>query len=164
LRTMTTGADSAGTVTTATDKRVTRIGRFLRKFKFDEFPQLYNVFIGKMSFVGPRPDVPGYADRLSGDDRRLLELRPGITGPATIFFRYEEEILANAENPEAYNDTVLWPVKVRMNLRYLDTWNFMRDLGYILLTVLPFTARWITVLPPSPRTCDELESLKTAID
>ncbi len=90
-----------------------------------------------MSLVGPRPDVPGYADRLQGDARRPLELRPGITGPATLHFRDEEALLATVPNPQEYNDTVVWPKKVELNLDYLDTWTVWTDIRYILETVLP---------------------------
>jgi len=119
FRTMRVGADVHGSVTTAADARVTRVGRFLRRWKLDELPQLWNVLAGTMSFVGPRPDVPGYADRLKGNDRRVLELRPGITGPATLLFRDEERLLALAKDPKAFNDAVIYPEKIRINLEYL---------------------------------------------
>ena len=141
FRTMCTGAQAQGTVTTAADARVTPLGRFLRRWKLDELPQLWNVLAGRMSFVGPRPDVPGYADRLQGDDRRILELRPGITGPATLLFRDEERLLALAKNPQAFNDAVVYPEKVRLNREYLETGNFGRDLGYVLATVWPGLTR-----------------------
>ena len=99
------------TLTTANDTRVTKIGRFLRTYKIDEWPQLFNVLRGEMSVVGPRPDVPGFADTLQGDDRVILDVRPGITGPASIFFRKEDELLARAADPERYNQTVIWPEK-----------------------------------------------------
>ncbi|HRT04337.1 MAG TPA: sugar transferase [Kiritimatiellia bacterium] len=141
FRTMGAGAQAQGTVTTAADARVTPLGRFLRRWKLDELPQLWNVLAGRMSFVGPRPDVPGYADRLQGDDRRILELRPGITGPATLLFRDEERLLALAKNPQAFNDAVVYPEKVRLNREYLETGNFWRDLGYVLATVWPGLTR-----------------------
>ena len=141
FRTMCTGAQAQGTVTTAADARVTPLGRFLRRWKLDELPQLWNVLAGRMSFVGPRPDVPGYADRLQGDDRRILELRPGITGPATLLFRDEERLLALAKNPQAFNDAVVYPEKVRLNREYLETGNFWRDLGYVFATVWPGLTR-----------------------
>ena len=141
FRTMCTGAQAQGTVTTAADARVTPLGRFLRRWKLDELPQLWNVLAGRMSFVGPRPDVPGYADRLQGDDRRILELRPGITGPATLLFRDEERLLALAKNPQAFNDAVVYPEKVRLNREYLETGNFWRDLGYVCATVWPGLTR-----------------------
>ena len=141
FRTMCTGAQAQGTVTTAADAWVTPLGRFLRRWKLDELPQLWNVLAGRMSFVGPRPDVPGYADRLQGDDRRILELRPGITGPATLLFRDEERLLALAKNPQAFNDAVVYPEKVRLNREYLETGNFWRDLGYVFATVWPGLTR-----------------------
>ncbi len=137
FRTMFTDAQRHGTITTSNDNRVTPVGRWLRKYKLDEYPQLWNVLIGKMSFVGPRPDVPGYADRLQGADRRVLELRPGITGPASLYFRNEEELLAAQADPTSYNDTVVWPKKVELNLAYLENWSFWRDIGYILVTMVP---------------------------
>lgn len=141
FRTMRVGADVQGSVTTAVDARVTPVGRFLRRWKLDELPQLWNVMIGQMSFVGPRPDVPGYADRLEGNDRRVLELRPGITGPATLLFRDEERLLARAKDPKAFNDAVIYPEKIRINLEYLETASFGRDIGYILATVAPSLTR-----------------------
>ncbi len=117
--------------------RLTPFGRFLRSTSLDELPQLWNVLTGRMSFVGPRPDVPGYADRLHGEDRRILDLRPGITGPATLLFREEERLLALAKDPKAFNDEVIFPEKVRINREYLETASFWRDIGYILATVAP---------------------------
>jgi len=137
FRTMRVGADAGGSVTTATDSRITPVGQFLRRWKLDELPQLWNVLTGRMSFVGPRPDVPGYADRLHGEDRRILDLRPGITGPATLLFREEERLLALAKDPKAFNDEVIFPEKVRINREYLETASFWRDIGYILATVAP---------------------------
>ena len=141
IRTMCTGAQAQGTVTTAADARVTPLGRWLRRWKLDELPQLWNVLAGRMSFVGPRPDVPGYADRLQGADRRILELRPGITGPATLLFRDEERLLALAKNPQSFNDAVVYPEKVRLNREYLEGGNFGRDLGYVFATVWPGLTR-----------------------
>ena len=123
------------TVTTADDPRITRMGHWLRHSKVDCLTELVNVFIGQMSFVGPRPDVPGYADQLQGDDRRILQLRPGITGPASIKYRNEEELLAQQADPKNYNDTVIWPDKVKINLDYLDHWTFWRDIQLIFKTV-----------------------------
>lgn len=137
FRTMRVGADAGGSVTAAGDDRITPVGRFLRRWKLDELPQLWNVLTGRMSFVGPRPDVPGYADRLHGEDRRILDLRPGITGPATLLFREEERLLALAKDPKAFNDDVVFPEKVRINRDYLETASFWRDIGYILATVTP---------------------------
>ena len=103
------------TVTTSYDPRVTRIGRFWRKTKIDESPQLINVILGQMSFVGPRADVPGFADRLEGGDRIVLSVRPGITGPATLRFRHEEGMLGQQADPENYNREVIWPEKIRLD-------------------------------------------------
>jgi lipopolysaccharide/colanic/teichoic acid biosynthesis glycosyltransferase len=127
------GMDS--TVTTGSDQRITRLGRLWRRTKIDELPQLINVLKGDMSFVGPRPDVPGYADRLQGDDRVILSVRPGITGPATLKYRDEEALLAAQPNPETYNDEVLWPDKVRLNREYVENWSFWQDMRYIWKTV-----------------------------
>ena len=122
-------------ITTANDPRVTRIGRWLRHSKVDCLTELVNVFIGQMSFVGPRPDVPGYADQLQGEDRRILQLRPGITGPASIKYRNEEELLAQQTDPKWYNDNIIWPDKVRINLNYLDNWSFFGDIKLIFKTI-----------------------------
>jgi len=137
FRTMYSESEKRGTVTSASDNRITPIGRFLRKYKLDEIPQLWNVLVGNMSIVGPRPDVPGYVDLLKGNDRRMLELYPGITGPATLRFRFEEELLAQVNNPQRYNDEVIFPEKVRLNLEYLEHWSFWKDIAYIIATVLP---------------------------
>ena len=123
-------------ITTADDPRVTRMGHWLRHSKADCLTELVNVFIGQMSFVGPRPDVTGYADQLQGDDRRILALRPGITGPASIKYRNEEELLAQQADLKAYNDTVIWPDKVKINLNYLDNWNFFEDIKLIFKTII----------------------------
>ena len=134
FRTMSVGNVEDSSITVAGDSRVTPIGRYLRRWKLDELPQLWNVFVGEMSLVGPRPDVPGYADKLQGDDRKLLLLRPGITGPATIVYRNEEEILAKVSDPVRYNDEVIYPEKVRINLDYLENSSFAQDLHYIWIT------------------------------
>jgi lipopolysaccharide/colanic/teichoic acid biosynthesis glycosyltransferase len=123
------------TVTTASDARITRSGRFFRKTKIDELPQLWNILKGEMSFVGPRPDVPGFADRLEGEERVVLSVRPGITGPATLKYRNEEEILANQEDPERYNREVIWPDKVRINAEYIRNWSFRGDLEILFKTI-----------------------------
>ncbi len=128
---------SQGThVTVSGDKRVTPLGGVLRKYKLDELPQLWNVLKGDMSFVGPRPDVPGYADMLQGEDRAILTMRPGITGPATLKYRNEEELLAHVADPVVYNDTVIFPDKVRLNLYYLRHYSLGMDLKIILATLL----------------------------
>lgn len=156
FRTMTV-KHSGSTVSVAGDSRITPFGATLRHYKLDELPGLWDVLIGNMSFVGPRPDVPGYADQLQGDDRRVLKLRPGITGPATLKYRLEDEYLANARelvknhndnhnvNFDAmsdqevavwYNDNVIYPDKVRLNLYYLDHYSFIKDIQMIVCTVL----------------------------
>ena len=122
-------------VTIAGDPRVTRMGHWLRHSKVDCLTELINVLIGQMSLVGPRPDVPGYADQLQGDDRQILQLRPGITGPASIKYRNEEELLAQQSDPKWYNDNVIWPDKVKINLEYLKHWTFLGDIKLILKTV-----------------------------
>lgn len=123
------------TVTTSKDNRVTKSGIFFRKTKIDELPQLFNVLLGTMSFVGPRPDVPGFADTLEGEDRSMLLLQPGITGPASLKYKNEEEVLAKQKNPEQYNREVIWPDKVNINLIYLKTWSLKKDIRYIIKTI-----------------------------
>ena len=123
-------------VAAAEVSRITPLGEKLRKYKLDELPELWDVFIGNMSFVGPRPDVPGYADKLEGKDREILELRPGITGPASLKYRNEEEILANVEDPQKYNDEIIYPDKVRLNRYYLHHYSFWTDIKMIFATVL----------------------------
>lgn len=136
IRTMTVkDLGLTSTVTTAGDPRITRSGRFMRKTKIDELPQLYNVLVGDMSFVGPRPDVREFTDLLSGDELEVLQCRPGITGPATLKYRDEEALLAAQEDPELYNKSVVWPDKVRINLEYLRDYSFVRDIRYILQTL-----------------------------
>ncbi|MDE5678740.1 sugar transferase [Phocaeicola sp.] len=131
-----TVSHSGSSVSVKGESRITPLGAKLRKYKLDELPELWNVLIGDMSFVGPRPDVPGYADKLEGDDRRMLLLKPGITGPASLKYRNEEELLAEQENPQKYNDEVLFPDKVRINIEYLDHWSFWNDIKIIVYTVL----------------------------
>lgn len=123
------------TVTRSDDLRITRIGAFFRKTKIDELPQLFNVLVGQMSIVGPRPDVPGFADKLEGIERSILNLRPGITGPASIKYRNEEEMLSQVEDPERFNREVIWPDKVAINLSYIQNWSFFNDLKIIFKTV-----------------------------
>lgn len=123
------------TVTTSKDLRITKSGKFFRKTKIDELPQLINVLLGQMSFVGPRPDVPGYADKLVGEDRIILSVRPGITGPATIKYRNEEELLARVEDPGKYNKEVIYPDKVRINKEYVQNYSFWKDIVYIIKTI-----------------------------
>lgn len=137
FRTMRVREEPDSPITVSGDDRVTPFGRFLREYKLDELPQLWNVLVGKMSLVGPRPDVPGYGDKLAGEARRLLSLRPGLTGPASLAYRNEEELLAQVDDPVKYNDEVIYPDKVRLNLAYLDTYSFTRDLYYLGKTFLP---------------------------
>lgn len=134
FRTMRAGHGDPSPVTVRGDTRITGVGRFLRRFKLDEYPQLWNVLIGDMSLVGPRPDVPGYCDKLEGEARRILDLRPGITGPATIRYTDEEEALAAQADPVRYNDEVIFPDKVRLNLEYADRLTFRGDIGWIWKT------------------------------
>lgn len=131
-----TVSHSGSSVSVRGENRITSLGAKLRKYKLDELLELWNVLIGDMSFVGPRPDVPGYADKLEGDDRRMLLLKPGITGPASLKYRDEEELLAEQENPQKYNDEVLFPDKVRINIEYLDNWSFWNDIKIIIYTIL----------------------------
>lgn len=151
-------AHSGSSVSMAGEARITPLGATLRKYKLDELPELWNVLIGDMSFVVPRPDVPGYADQLVGDDRRVLLLRPGVTGPASLKYRDEEEMIAefvsqcqtesfrqqnnvpsglsDGQTAIWYNDNVIYPDKVRLNLYYLDHYSFAKDFQMILCTIL----------------------------
>jgi len=149
FRTMTVHHNGS-TVSVAGDSRITPFGAKLRHYKLDELPELWDVLIGNMSFVGPRPDVPGYADQLQGDDRDVLKLRPGITGPATLKYRLEDEMIAEyvaqkqkeGDTRDAqdiaveYNDTVIYPDKVRLNCYYYRNYSFVKDIQMILCTVL----------------------------
>ena len=123
------------TITTSNDVRITKSGKFFRKSKIDELPQLFNILKGDMSFVGPRPDVPGYADRLQGDDKIILSIKPGITGPATLKYKNEEEILSKVKNPKEYNNGVIWPDKVKINKEYIKYWSLKKDIEYLIKTV-----------------------------
>ena len=135
IRTMRPSASIDTTVTTANDSRITRLGKFFRKTKIDELPQLMNVLIGQMSLVGPRPDVPGFADQLKGEQKIILSIKPGITGPATLAYRNEEELLASVANPEEYNEEVIFPDKVRMNMDYIKNYSLLGDVRYIIATI-----------------------------
>lgn len=168
FRTMTV-KHSGSTVSVAGDSRITPFGAKLRHYKIDELPGLWDVLIGNMSFVGPRPDVPGYADKLEGDDRKVLKLRPGITGPATLKYRLEDEMIAgfvadikdgrevvlgDAVLPENvgemtdqelavwYNDNVIYPDKVRLNKYYYEHYSFIKDIEMIFATVLGFKVKF----------------------
>ena len=127
---------SGSSISVAGESRITPLGAKLRHYKIDELPELWNVLIGDMSFVGPRPDVPGYADVLQGEDREVLELRPGITGPASLKYRDEENLLAKQADPVKYNDDVIFPDKVRINRYYLHNYSFLKDMQMIFCTVL----------------------------
>ena len=119
-----------------TTKKGTALGRFLRKSKLDEVPQLFNIVLGQMSFVGPRPDVPGYYDKLEGENRKILELKPGLTSLASIKYSNEEDLLSKQINPLHYNDTIIFPDKVKMNLDYYYKQSFLVDLQIIVKTLL----------------------------
>lgn len=143
---------SGSTISVAGDSRITPFGAMLRHYKLDELPGLWDVLIGNMSFVGPRPDVPGYADRLEGSDRDVLKLRPGITGPATLKYRLEDEMIAEyvskkkisgdtrsmQEIATEYNDTILYPDKVRLNCYYYRHYSFIKDIEILIATVFNF--------------------------
>ena len=129
--------DSDATSIASTEQnRITPLGEKLRRYKLDELPELWNVLKGDMSFVGPRPDVPGYADQLQGEERDILKLKPGITGPASLKYRNEEELLASVDNPAQHNDEVIFPDKVKLNLYYLKHYSFIKDIQMIICTVL----------------------------
>ena len=123
------------TITVSDDVRITRIGKYLRKTKIDELPEILNVLFGQMSFVGPRPDVKGYADKLKGANRKILALRPGITGPASLKYYNEEYILSQKSNPKKYNDEVIFPDKVKINMDYFHNRSFFLDLKIIFATI-----------------------------
>lgn len=143
---------NGSSVSVAGDSRITPLGAVLRHYKLDELPELWDVLVGNMSFVGPRPDVPGYADKLVGADRDVLKLRPGITGPATLKYRLEDEMISEyvasrqasgdtrpmQEIATEYNDTVIYPDKVRLNCYYYRHYNFLKDIEMIFATVLGF--------------------------
>lgn len=118
------------------ESRITRLGSVLRKLKIDELPELWNILIGDMSFVGPRPDMPEYASRLQGEQREILSVRPGITSPASLKYAREEEILSTVSDPLKHFDEVIWPDKMEMNLRYVRSRTFIGDLILIIRTVL----------------------------
>lgn len=155
FRTMTINHNGS-TVSVAGDSRITSFGATLRHYKLDELPELWDVLIGNMSFVGPRPDVPGYADKLEGDERDVLKLRPGITGPATLKYRLEDEMISEyvakkqaegdtrsiQEIATEYNDTVIYPDKVRLNCYYYHHYSFIKDIEMIFATVLGFKVKF----------------------
>lgn len=124
------------TVSTSKDSRITPEGAFLRKWKLDELPELFNILKGDMSFVGPRPDMASYAESLTEECRKILSLRPGITGPATLKYIDEEEILAHVPDPVKYNDEVIFPDKVKINLKYLERYSLLEDIKLIYYTII----------------------------
>jgi|GEM_PF-1979802 len=140
FRTMYTKQSHTSTITVSGDERITRIGQFLRASKLDELPQLIHVIRGQMSFVGPRPDIPRYKDLIPEHFKEVLTLRPGITGPATIAFRYEEDLLAQTDDPVAYNDSVVFPVKLRINMEYAQNMGLLIDIKCLLATAFPAIA------------------------
>ena len=135
FRSMAVVQENNSTVSVKGDIRITTFGKFIRRFKLDELPELWNVLVGEMSMVGPRPDVPGFADLLEGESRLILNLRPGITGPASLKYANEEEMLAEVANPEEYNKNVIFPDKVRINLDYYHRQNIWLDLKIIFATI-----------------------------
>ena len=135
FRSMAVIQSSDSTISIKGDVRITKIGAFLRKYKLDELPELFNVLRGDMSIVGPRPDVSGYADKLEGEDVLILELRPGITGPASLKYANEEDILALQEDTVKYNDDVIYPDKVKLNLDYYHNNNLWIDIKIIFATI-----------------------------
>lgn len=155
FRTMTV-VHHGSTISVAGDSRITPLGSTLRHYKLDELPGLWDVLVGSMSFVGPRPDVPGYADKLDGDDRVVLKLRPGITGPATLKYRREDEMISEyvakrqaegdsrpmQEIATEYNDTVIYPDKVRLNKYYYHHYSFIKDIEMIFATVLGWKVKF----------------------
>ncbi|MGD0340099.1 MAG: sugar transferase [Bacteroidales bacterium] len=126
---------SENSISVKGDERITRIGAVIRKYKLDELPELWNILIGDMSFVGPRPDVPGYADKLIGENKEILKLKPGITGPATLIYSNEEDLLACVDDPQKYNDEVIFPDKVRINLDYFENHTTLMDIKIIFKTI-----------------------------
>ena len=135
IRTLRDNSEDAGSVTVADDERILPFGKWLRESKVDTFLELINILIGDMSFVGPRPDVPGYADKLEGDDRVILKMRPGLTGPASIKYRHEDKILAQQADPQRYNDEVIWPDKVKINKEYYNNWSVWLDVTILWKTI-----------------------------
>jgi len=136
IRTMKVHIPKEDFITLKNDDRITPFGKFLRTYKLDELPQLFNVFFGEMSLVGPRPDVQGYADKLIGKDRIILSIKPGITGPATIKFKNEEDLLSIQNDPKKYNDEVIWPEKIKINEQYIQKWSLFNDIKCIVNTII----------------------------
>ena len=143
FRTMTV-SHGGNTISVKGESRITPLGAFLRKYKLDELPELWNILKGDMSLVGPRPDVPGYADQVKGEDCLLLSVKPGLTGPASLLFSNEEELLADQQDPVRFNNEILWPEKVRINNNYIKDWSFWLDIKIIFFTLLnkKLTENW----------------------
>lgn len=162
LKTMTNTSHSVSSITALNETRITSVGRILRKSKLDELPQLFNVLLGQMSFVGPRPDVAGYADKLNGKDRDILLLRPGITGAATIYFKNEEELLNSVDNPKIFNDDIIYPLKTKINLEYSHNATIKSDFDLIIQTVLNKSLYSTSIKPLSSASecINKLESYK----
>lgn len=135
FRTMTTSEEIKSTISIKGDVRVTKFGEILRRYKIDELPELINIVRGEMSFVGPRPDVPGYADKLNGDARNILKLKPGITSLASLKYSNEELLLSQQKNPIDYNNNIIYPDKVKMNLNYYKNHNLWIDIKIIFATI-----------------------------
>lgn len=127
---------SGNSISVKGESRITPLGAKMRKYKIDEFPEFWNILKGDMSFVGPRPNVPGYADELTGDDRLVLSVRPGLTGAASIKYSNEEELLAIQDDPVKFNDTILYPDKVRIDINYIKHWSFWLDIKIIIYTLV----------------------------
>lgn len=157
FRSMTINAGGSNT-TVIGDSRITSLGAKLRKYKLDELPELWNVLTGDMSFVGPRPDIAEFTDRITGEERRILELRPGITCPASLKYSNEEEMLAGVPDPQKFTDEAVWPDKVRMNLEYYHERSFFGDIIIIIKTVVRRKNR--EVLPRPPEVADNIQVLK----
>ncbi|KAB0460947.1 sugar transferase [Vibrio kanaloae] len=157
LKTMSDTPNHSSSVTALNVNRITACGSILRKYKIDELPQLINVLLGHMSFVGPRPDVPGYADKLIGDDRTILKVKPGITGYATLYFKYEEEILLSTKDASDFNNEVMFPLKVKLNCMYIRNKSTLFDIDIILQTVTGITLFNKKIMPlRSTKECLEL--------
>ena len=135
FRTMITSEEIKSTISIKGDVRVTKFGEILRRYKIDELPELINIVRGEMSFVGPRPDVPGYADKLNGDSRNILKLKPGITSLASLKYSNEELLLSQQKNPIDYNNNIIYPDKVKMNLNYYKNHNLWIDIKIIFATI-----------------------------
>ncbi len=131
IRTLRAGKHDLGHL----NKHATSLGRLLRSNRLNELPQIFNVLFGNMSFVGPRPDLPGFADTLQGEDRMILKVKPGITGPATLKYKDEEQLLSQQLDPETYNRTIIWPDKVEINKKYVKNWSFSLDLNILWKTI-----------------------------